>query len=84
MIEFKTGGKPNFEYKETNEKEFFRKQHNKYFDTVKEISEKAGHKILYLYIGFSYRSNYFEACRDYFNEPNNNSKYPTAFVFLND
>ena len=83
VVEFKTGGKPNFKYKEISEKQFFQEQHSKYFDIVKEISEKANHEILYLYIGFSYWPNYFKACRDYFDE-SNNSKYPTAFVFLND
>ena len=83
VVEFKTGGKPNFKYKEISEKQFFQEQHSEYFDIVKEISEKANHKILYLYIGFSYWTNYFKACREYFDECNN-SKYPTAFVFLND
>jgi len=88
IIEFKTSGTPNVDYKNIDDEEdkyrsFFEGIYDNYFEKIKAISNEVNKKeIPFLYISFTYWEDYYKSLKKYFYKKNNNKD--TAFVFLND
>ena len=88
IIEFKTSGTPNVDYKNIDDEEdkyrsFFEGIYDNYCEKIKAISNEVNKKeIPFLYISFTYWEDYYKSLKKYFYKKNNNKD--TAFVFLND
>lgn len=82
IIEFKTSGTIDVQYKKRTKHEYLESTFGKRFEYIKEMIKDSKQKIIFGYITFSTDVSWFEETRKYFDEQNKLDN--TAFAFIDD